>query len=145
MYKNPERTSSDISFKIGVKLFKMIAWNPWKWGKWTYLRGKNRGINVENRLVGTGVGRLGLPGRSYSHTPVRRTDSWWELLAQGPRLGAVVTGGGTGAGRLQREGGHRHACGESSHRAAETSTALQSKYVPVFKKKKNTISRALLK
>ena len=116
-------------------------WNPWKWGKWAYLRGKNRDANVENRLVGTGVGRLGLPGRSYSHTPVRRTDSWWELLAQGPRLGAVVTGGWDG-GREAPEGGGTQACVRPSHLIAQQKPARHCKanMFQFFKKKKHNIA-----
>lgn len=116
-------------------------WNPWKWGKWTYLWGKNRDANVENRLVGTGVGRLGLPGRSYSHTPVRRTDSWWELLAQGPRLGAVVTGGWDG-GREAPEGGGTQACVRPSHLIAQQKPARHCKanMFQFFKKKKHNIA-----
>lgn len=73
----------------------------------------------------TGVGRLGLTGRSYLHTPVRKMDSRWELLTQGPRLGAVMTRG-VGRGREAPEGGEDagiHAA-ESLHRAAEANTTL---------------------
>ena len=119
-------------------------WNPWKWRRWTYLRGKNRGANVENRLVGTGVGRLGLPGRSYSHTPVRRTDSWWELLAQGPRLGAVVPGR-VGRGQGGSRGRGTHACVRPSHLTAQRKPARHCKanMFQLFKKRKNKNNQML--
>ena len=52
-------------------------------------------------------------------------DSRWELLTQGPRLGAVMTRG-VGRGREAPEGGEDagiHAA-ESLHRAAEANTTL---------------------
>lgn len=60
---NSERTSSDISFKIGVKLFKMIACGIREVGA----NGPICGARIETQtwrtgFVGTGVGRLGLPG-----------------------------------------------------------------------------------
>ena len=115
-------------------------WNLEKWFRWTYLLGRDRDTEGENRWVHggrEGVGWIGRLELVYVHCRM------WDRqlvgncsVAQGAQLGAPWWAGGVGwlgRGRPKRGGICMHVA-DLLCCTAETSTIVQRNYTPVKKK-----------